>query len=87
MFNKIFITMFLVGVLMMAVGGAGLALNAEAESIPAHATTGYYHMAQGEVYELRCDDNPDGVQPAVNVHLVNGEWRIIAACPQMTVYR
>ena len=44
--------------------------------------SGYYQMEPGEVFEARCTDNPDGVQPAVNVALVGGEWRLVLGCPE-----
>lgn len=44
---------------------------------------GYYQMEQGEVFALRCPTNPDNVQPAVNVALMDGEWRVIVGCPEV----
>lgn len=46
--------------------------------------SGYYQMEPGEVFEARCPDNPDGVQPAVNVALMDGEWRLILGCPEQS---
>lgn len=57
-----------------------------AESVPPPQPTGYYQMVSGEVFELRCDENVDNVQPAVNLHLQDGEWRVFVGCPDTNNY-
>jgi len=46
-------------------------------------TSGYYQMTQGEIIEQRCPVNPDGIQPAVNMVLIDNQWRVIVACPEV----